>query len=112
MSEELKARFVAAGEKIKEKGWKSASLDVGVHYLAIFDREPYPGIDPMISFSASIRSGSPYNYVDGWTFDSLESAIAALEKCAAEMPTFAHEEKRKSEAIAKLSLDELRLIQR
>ena len=106
-TDEFKARLVAVGEKIKVKGWKSASVDLGVHYLAIFDHELD---DQMISFTASIRSNSPYNYVNGWSFKTMEDAIAALETAADEMPEFADEEKRKADALAKLSTDELRLI--
>ena len=108
-TDEFKARLVAVGEKIKVKGWKSASVDLGVHYLAIFDHPMGPDY-PMINFTASIRSNSSHNYVDGWSFKTMEEAITALEITADKMPTVTDEEKRKADALAKLSPDELRLI--
>src|ERR1700692_770548 len=100
-TEELKARMVAAGEKLREKGWKSASLDLGAHYLAVFDRPPSP-YDPMLAFTASIRSNSPHNYVRGFSFESMEEAIAALEHAADEMPSFAEEKAKRESAFSKL----------
>ena len=109
MTEELRRRLLAAGEMIRAKGWKSASLDLGVSYLAIFDLPPGPH-GPMVTFTASIRSNSPHNYVPGWTFGTMEEAVATLEEAAKNMPVFADEEQRKADALAKLSPDERRLI--
>jgi hypothetical protein len=109
VTDECKSRLVAVGEKLKAKGWKSASIGFGAHYLGIFDRDPSE-LDPMITFSATIRSNGSRNYVKEWTFDTLEAAIAALEATAEQMPRFDEEEKRKSDALAKLSPDEFRLV--
>ena len=109
MTDELKTRLLAAAAKIKAKGWRSAKIELGVSYLGIFDRSPSL-YDPMITFTAVIHTSSPLNHVKGWTFDTMELAIAALEESADAMPSFADEEKRKVDVLAKLSPEELRLV--
>lgn len=110
MTDEFKRRLIAAGEKLRAKGWPSASIELGATYSGIFDRPPIPAWDPMIIFSASIRSNSPHNYVKDWTFKTMEEAIAGLENAAENMPVFKDEERRKKDAFEKLSADERRLL--
>ena len=124
-AKELNDRLIAVGEKIKAKGWKSASIDLGVHYLAMFDREPGP-LDPMISYSPSIRctvhhSDRNGDWDDGergyhagrlWDHDikDIDEAVVELERLADAMPTMAAESARIKTAKAKLSDDERRLL--
>ena len=115
---DMERRLLAVGEKIKAKGWGSASVDIYVSYLAIFDREPGP-LDPMIYCHPSIRAstrdryGSPttHDFVRG-SFDckTLEQALAKLEETADNMPEMSAETDRIEKAKAKLSDDERRLL--
>lgn len=118
----INERLLAVGKKIKAKGWASASIDIFVSYLAIFDREPGP-YDPMISYRPSIRAtphrpdgsfygnGSAQEYVgDAWDVKSLDEAFAKLDEAADKMPTMADETKRIDSAKNKLSDDERRLL--
>lgn len=117
-STELNERLVAVGEKLKSKGWESASIDISVSYLAIFDREPGP-LDPMIYCRPSIRAStrnrfaapSTHQFVsDPWDVKTLEQALAKLEAAADDMPRMADEVKRIEMAKSKLSEDERRLL--
>jgi hypothetical protein len=119
---ELNAELLAVGEKIKAKGWKTASIDIFVQYLAIFDREPGP-LDPMISYRPSIRatahrsdgsfygSGNSQEYVrDSWDIKSIDQAVAKLHETADGMPTMVEEAARIDDAKGKLSESERRLL--
>lgn len=122
---ELNNRLISIGEKIKAKGWKSASIDLGISYLAMFDRESGP-LDPMISYSPSIRATvhhsdrngdwdegqRGYNVGRSWDKDIkyIDDAVAELERLANEMPSMANESARIKNAKAKLSEDERRLL--
>lgn len=119
---ELNGHLTAIGEKIKAKGWQTASVDIHVSYLAIFDRPPC-GRDPMISYRPSIRAtphrpdgsffggGGGQEYVDSaWDIKSLDQAIAKLHDSADKMPPMADEAKRIDEAKGKLSEHERRLL--
>lgn len=118
MTEELHKRLVAIGEKIKAKGWESASIDIHVSYLAMFDRPPGP-LDPMIYCRPSIRAslrdryGTPdtRDFVrDGWDSKTIEDALAKLEAAAEAMPRMADEVVRIENAKSKLSEDERSLL--
>lgn len=115
---ELNKRLLAVGDKIKAKGWASASIDIGISYLACFDREPGP-LDPMISYRPSIRASTrdrhnahtTHDFVrDSWDIKTLEHAIAKLEESADQMPTRAAKTARIEKAKAKLTDDERRLL--
>lgn len=119
---ELNARLLAIGEKIKAKGWQSASINIFVHYLAIFDR-PLGSLDPMISYRPSISAtphrpdgsffggGGGQEYVaDAWDIKSLDQAVIKLHEAADKMPTMADEAKRIDEAKDKLTEGERRLL--
>jgi hypothetical protein len=115
---ELNGRLIAIGEKIKQKGWASASIDIFVSYLAIFDREPEP-LDPMISYCPSIRASTRDRYStptthqfvrDTWDIKTLEQAVAKLEESANDMPRMTDEQDRLEKAKAKLSDEERRLL--
>lgn len=122
---ELHKRLLAVGETIKAKGWKSASIDLGISYLAMFDREPGP-LDPMISYSPSIRATVHHSERNGdwsdgqqgyhagrlWDRDikNVDDAMTELERLAEAMPRMADESARIKAAKAKLSDDERRLL--
>lgn len=114
----LQKRLVAVGETIKAKGWPSASIDINVSYLAIFD-QPLGLGDLMFSFQPSIRSNTrdKYNYPtqhefvrDSWDIKTLEQAIVKLEETAGNMPEMAAETDRIEKAKEKLSDEERRLL--
>lgn len=114
----LNERLVAVGEKIKAKGWASASVNVYVEYLAIFDREIGPH-DPMIHCRPSIRASTrdKYNIPTAHEFvkgffgcKTMDEAIETLEETAEAMPTMADESARLESAKAKLSDDDRRLL--
>lgn len=120
--DDLNKHLLAIGEKLKAKGWQSASIDIGISYLAIFDREPGP-IDPMIYCRPSIRatahrkdgsfygSGSSQEYVrDSFDVKSVEDAIAKLHETADAMPTMAEEADRIDAAKNRLTEEERRLL--
>lgn len=111
-------RLLAIGEKVKAKGWQAASIDIGISYLAIFDRPPGP-LDPMIHFHPNIRSstrdkhGIPTSHHFGGGFSdikTLDEALASLEKTADDMPTMAEQADRLAAAKAKLSDEERQLL--
>lgn len=115
---ELNNRLLTIGEKIKAKGWASASIDIHVSYLAIFDREP-GALDPMIYSRPSIRAstrdkyGTPttHEFVrDAFDVKTLEQAIAKLEETAINMPSMETEADRIASAKAKLNDEERRLL--
>lgn len=119
---EIDKQLLAVGEKIKAKGWQSASVNIYVSYLAMFDREPSP-LDPMISYSPSIRAtphrpdgsfegnGSGQDYCrDTWNVKSLDEAIAKLHEAADNMPRMHDEAKRIDAAKNKLTESERRLL--
>lgn len=118
MSEDLHNRLLAIGEKIKSKGWESASIDIFVSYLAMFDREPGP-LDPMIHCRPSIRAStrdcfkSPdtHEFVrNAWDCKTIDDALAVLESTADAMPTMQEKAAQMEMAKAKLSDDEKRLL--
>lgn len=119
---EINAALLAVGEKIKAKGWQSASIDIFVQYLAIFDRPPGPH-DPMISYRPSIRatphrpdgsfygSGNSQDYVrDCWNIRNFDEAIQKLHETADAMPNMFDEAARIDEVQSKLTADERRLL--
>jgi hypothetical protein len=117
---ELNKRLLAVGETVKAKGWPTASINIYVQYLGIFDREPGP-LDPMISYRPSITAstrdkyGSPasHEFVRGdgcWDAKTLEQAVGKLQEAADAMPTMAAETDRIEQARAKLSGEERRLL--
>lgn len=117
-STELRNRLVAIGETIKAKGWASASVNIYVQYLGIFDRAPGV-LDPMIHFQPSISASTRDQYGiptshqfvrDAWDVKTLEQAMAKLEETAANMPTMAAESDRIETAKSKLSDEERRLL--
>lgn len=119
MSKAIDERLVAVGEKIKAKGWASASVDIFISYLAIFDRELSP-LDPMISYRPSIsastrdRHGAPTSHQfvrDAWDIKTMEQALDKLEATADEMPKMDDETKRIEIAKSKLSGEERRLLE-
>lgn len=115
---DIGARLIAVGDKINAKGWASASIDIYVQYLAIFDRESGP-FDPMISYRPSIQAstrnkyGHPtsHQFVQGWSdAKTFEEAVQRLEATADEMPRMEDEAARIESAKQKLSDDERRLL--
>lgn len=115
---DLNNRLVAIGAKIKAKGWASASVNVYVEYLAIFDREMGPH-DPMIHCRPSIRASTRDKYniptahefvKDFWGCKTMDQALEALEATAEAMPTMAEESARIESVKAKLSDDDRRLL--
>lgn len=115
---ELNERLVGVGNKIREKGWRSASINIYVSYLAILDRPTGP-LDPMISYQSSIKSstrdryGSPTSHEfvrDAYDVKSIEEAVEKLEAAADNMPSMQDESERINQARAKLSDDEKRLL--
>lgn len=115
---ELTERLLAIGEKIKAKGWESASIDISISYLAMFDREHSP-FDPMISCRPSIRASTRDRYKsptthdfvrDAWDIKSLEQALVKLEQTADEMPEMKAETDRIEKIKAKLSDEERRVL--
>ncbi len=118
----LNDRLIAVGAKIKAKGWRSASINIYVSYLAVFDR-PMGPCDPMISYRPSISatphradgsfhgSGGGQEYVrDTWDIKSMDEALAKLDEAADNMPTMADEAKRIDETRSKLTESERRLL--
>lgn len=115
---ELNERLVGVGNKIREKGWGSASINIYVSYLAILDRPTSP-LDPMISYHPSIKSstrdryGSPTSHEfvrDAYDVKSIEEAVEKLEAAADNMRSMQDESERINQAGAKLSDDEKRLL--
>jgi hypothetical protein len=115
---ELNERLVAVGAKIKAKGWESASIDIFVSYLAIFDREAGPR-DPMISCRPSIRASTRDRYKsptthefvrDAWDCKTMDQAVEKLEAAADAMPKADEEAARIENAKSKLSDEEKRLL--
>jgi hypothetical protein len=117
-TEELNRRLVAVGEQVKAKGWPSASINIHISYLGIYDLEPRP-YDPMISYYSDIHASSPGKYgaptshkfiKDADNIKTIEEAVTKLEECAAEMPTMEDECSRIEAAKGKLTADERRLL--
>lgn len=117
-TQEINSRLLAVADVIKAKGWTGAIIEMGVQYLAIFDREPSL-LDPMISWRPSIRASTrdrygiptPHEFVKDW-FDikTIDDALKALEVAANAMPRMNEEAARIESAKAKLSDDERNLL--
>lgn len=114
----INERLVAIGEKIKAKGWASASINIYVEYLAMFDREMGPH-DPMIHCRPSIRVSTRDHYrkptthefvKDGWDTKTIEQALDKLEAAGDAMPRLEEKEAEIEAAKSKLSADEQRLL--
>lgn len=114
----LHKRLLSIGEKIRARGWLTASVDIYVSYLAIFDREP-SSLDPIIYCRPSIRASTKDKYAsptthefvrDGSDCKTLEQALMVLEKSAESMPEMTDEIARVANAKEKLSEDERRLL--
>lgn len=114
----LNTRLVAVGNTIKAKGWESASIDIFVQYLAIFDRETGPH-DPMISYRPSIlastrnKFGAPTSHQfvrDARDCKTMDQAVDKLEAAAHAMPKADEEAARVENAKAKLTDEEKRLL--
>lgn len=115
----LKERLLGVAAKIKAKGWESASIDVRVSYLGIFNREFEPPYDVMIHFGPSIRASTRDKYrhptahefvKSGVPCETFADALNVLDATADAMPT--HDEKVRliEEARAKLSPEDRRLL--
>lgn len=114
---------MAIGEKIREKGWKHASIDIGASYLAMFDCECSPTFD-VPRYSASIRATvhhsdrngdwsdgqQGYNASTRWGVETFHEALVQLEQLAEKMPRMADESARIKAAKSKLSDEEKRLL--
>jgi len=123
-AQELNDRLLAVGRTIKAKGWKSASIDIGISYLAMFYRDPDPPDRLMISYRPSIsatvhHSNRNGDWDDGsrgyrdsvmWDIKDIDVAVAKLEELAEKMPRMVDESARIKSAKAKLSDDERRLL--
>jgi hypothetical protein len=92
----ISRRLEAAKDVMMAKGHECPSVEVGCEVL---------GKHGFVAW-ASVHLGSPKNWVEGWTFDSLEAALDAIDITAASVPTFAETDGAKKAAFAKLSPDE------
>lgn len=122
-SKQLNDRLIAIGEIIKGKGWNDSSIDIGISYLAMFDRPQGPR-DPMISYRPYIAATVHHSEKNGdfeqetsrfsdgvmWDIKDLDAAIDALENIAEKMPRMAEESARIKAAKAKLSAEDRRLL--
>jgi hypothetical protein len=98
---DIVARLNKAKDALKAKGYTTPSVEIGCKVLG-----EYGAV-----FWAAIHLGSPKNWIDNYTDESLDKVLESIDRSVEAIPLFAVQVSARAAALGKLSVEERRLLE-